>query len=72
LGGRTRFNANLGRLVNLGFVARRNRVLYEGPMLDLMLDYSQLAPRIIEGALGDVLGRRQSWAENDAEPAEND
>jgi hypothetical protein len=60
LGGRTRFNANLGRLANLGFVLRRNRMLYEGPMLDLMIDYSQMAPRIIEGALADVLGRRQA------------
>lgn len=59
LGGRTRFNANLGRLVNLGFVVRRNRWLDEGPMLDLMIDYAQLAPRIIEGALADVLLRRE-------------
>jgi hypothetical protein len=66
LGGRTRFTANLGRLVNLGFVVRRNRLLFEGPMLDLMIDYSQLAPRIIEGALGDVLGRRQALADGAA------
>ncbi|WP_199052625.1 hypothetical protein [Aquitalea sp. ASV15] len=62
LGGRTRFNANLGRLVNLGFVVRRNKWLDEGPMLDLMIDYSQLAPRIIEGALSEVLGQRRSQA----------
>lgn len=60
LGGRTRFNANLGRLANLGFIVRRNRMLHEGPMLDLMIDYGQMAPRIIEGALADVLGRRQT------------
>ncbi len=60
LGGRTRFAANLGRLVNLGFLNRRNKWLEEGPMLDLMIDYAQLAPRIIEGALADVLGRRQA------------
>lgn len=62
LGGRTRFNANLGRLANLGFVLRRNHMLYEGPMLDLMIDYSQMAPRIIEGALGELLARRQALA----------
>jgi hypothetical protein len=62
LGGRTRFQANLGRLANLGFIVRRNRMLLEGPMLDLMIDYSQLAPRIIDGALGDVLARRQAMA----------
>ena len=63
LGGRTRFNANLGRLANLGFVLRRNRMLLEGPMLDVLIDYGQMAPRIIEGALADVLYRRQSSAE---------
>lgn len=66
LGGRTRFAANLGRLVNLGFLNRRNKWLEEGPMLDLMIDYSQLAPRIIEGALADVLGRRQALLQDAA------
>lgn len=74
LGGRTRFNANLGRLVNLGFIVRRNRWLDEGPMLDLMIDYAQLAPRIIEGALADVLLRREgrdALADKRAEAAED-
>lgn len=62
LGGRTRFNANLGRLVNLGFVVRRNKWLDEGPMLDLMIDYAQLAPRIIDGALAEVLRQREGRA----------
>lgn len=60
LGGRTRFAANLGRLVNLGFLVRRNKWLEEGPLLDVLIDYSQLAPRIIDGALGEVLARRAS------------
>ncbi|MFX8098466.1 hypothetical protein ABTK82_19120, partial [Acinetobacter baumannii] len=29
----------------------------EGPLLDLLLDYDQLAPRILDGALADVLAR---------------
>lgn len=62
LGGRTRFNANLGRLVNLGFVVRRNKWLDEGPLLDLMIDYAQLAPRIIDGALAEVLRQREGRA----------
>jgi hypothetical protein len=69
LGGRTRFAANLGRLVNLGFLNRRNKWLEEGPMLDLMIDYAQLAPRIIEGALADVLGRRQALLQEAAATA---
>jgi len=67
LGGRTRFAANLGRLVNLGFLNRRNKWLEEGPMLDLMIDYAALAPRIIEGALADVLGRRQALLQEASE-----
>lgn len=58
LGGKTRMNTNLGQLARLGFIERRNKVILEGPLLDLMLDYSTLAPRVIEGALSDVLKRR--------------
>ncbi|MOA56701.1 hypothetical protein D3C78_1807370 [compost metagenome] len=38
-------------------------------MLDLMIDYAQLAPRIIEGALADVLGRRQALLQEAAATA---
>jgi len=58
LGGKTRMNTNLGQLARLGFIERRNKVIAEGPLLDLMLDYATLAPRVIEGALGEVLKRR--------------
>ena len=33
----------------------RNKVIHEGPLLDLVIDYGKLAPRIINGALADVL-----------------
>ncbi|WP_255987958.1 hypothetical protein [Chitinolyticbacter albus] len=55
LGGKARFSMNLGQLAKLGFVLRRNKMIHEGPLLDLMIDYARLAPRIIEGALGEVL-----------------
>lgn len=55
LGGKMRFASNLVQLTRLGFVLRRNKLIYEGPLLDLMIDYSKLAPRIINGALADVL-----------------
>ncbi|AOY00641.1 hypothetical protein [Jeongeupia sp. USM3] len=55
LGGKMRFATNLGQLAKLGFVVRRNRMIQEGPLLDLMIDYAKLAPRIINGALADVL-----------------
>ncbi|MBM5574713.1 hypothetical protein [Deefgea sp. CFH1-16] len=55
LGGKMRFATNLGQLTKLGFINRRNRMIYEGPLLDLMIDYAKLAPRIINGALADIL-----------------
>jgi hypothetical protein len=54
-GGWTRINMNLGILSRLGFIERRNKVIFEGPLLDLACDYETLAPRIIEGVLGDLL-----------------
>lgn len=60
LGGRTRVNMNLGILSRIGFIERRNKVIQEGPLLDLAFDYAQLAPRVIQGALGDLLARREA------------
>lgn len=57
LGGKMRFTTNLGQLTRLGLITRRNKVIQEGPLLDLMLDYATLAPRIIEGALKQVLAQ---------------
>jgi hypothetical protein len=59
LGGKMRFTTNLGQLTRLGFIHRRNKTISEGPLLDLMLDYATLAPRIIEGALKQVLGQQR-------------
>lgn len=58
LGGKMRLTVNLGILSRLGFIERRNKVIYEGPLLDLAFDYAELAPRIINGALGDLLESR--------------
>lgn len=55
LGGKIRFSNNIVQLTRLGFIVRRNKMVHEGPLLDLMIDYSRLAPRIINGALADVL-----------------
>lgn len=56
LGGRNRVrNFMLGKLARLGFIERRNGVLFEGPLLDVALDYRVLADRIIHGTLADVL-----------------
>jgi hypothetical protein len=55
LGKKTRMDTNLRRLENHGFIVRKAEDIAEGPLLDLLLDYDALAPRILQGALGDVL-----------------
>lgn len=55
LGGKTRINFNLGVLARAGFIDRRNKLVHEGPLLDLAFDYQTMAPRIIEGALAELL-----------------
>jgi hypothetical protein len=55
LGGKARLQFLLPVLSRLGFIDRRNKVLHEGPLLDLAFDYAELAPRILDGALADVL-----------------
>lgn len=60
LGKSTKVKANLGTLARLGFIIQRQEEIYEGPLLDLLFDYHQLAGRILDGALHDLLGRRLS------------
>lgn len=56
LGSKTRIQQILLPVLSrLGFIERRNKVLHEGPLLDLAFDYAELAPRILDGALADVL-----------------
>lgn len=58
LGGRGRVrNFMLGKLARLGFIERRNGILFEGPLLDVALDYRMLADRIIHGTLAEVISR---------------
>jgi hypothetical protein len=57
LGKKTRLDGNLKRLENHGFIVRKGEDIAEGPLLDLLLDYDALAPRILQGALGDVLAQ---------------
>ncbi len=57
LGKKTRLDTNLKRLENNGFIVRKGEDITEGPLLDLLLDYDVLAPRILQGALGDVLAQ---------------
>jgi hypothetical protein len=68
LGKKTRMDGNLKRLEVHGFIVRKGDDIAEGPLLDLLLDYDVLAPRILDGALGDVLARTR--AKPDAGPTD--
>lgn len=74
LGGRTKVrNFVLGKLARLGFIERRNGLIHEGPLLDVLLDYRVLADRIVNGTLADVLaaaGRQLPLLEDDEADAD--
>jgi hypothetical protein len=57
-GSQIRFHGYLSELKRRGFVHERRGKITEGPLLDVLVDYSTLAPRIIEGALSRVLAAR--------------
>jgi hypothetical protein len=64
LGKKTRLDTNLKRLENHGFIVRKGEDIAEGPLLDLLLDYDALAPRILQGALGEVLAQARHLTAN--------
>jgi hypothetical protein len=57
-GSQIRFHGYLSELKRRGFIQERRGRITEGPLLDVLVDYSTLAPRIIEGALSRVLAAR--------------
>jgi hypothetical protein len=58
LGGKARVQFALPQLSRLGFIERRNKIIHEGPLLDLAFDYAEMAPRILQGALANLLKQR--------------
>ncbi|WP_305043255.1 hypothetical protein [Geoalkalibacter sp.] len=76
LGKATKIKMNLGTLARLGFIIQRQEEIFEGPLLDLLLEYNQLAGRVLDGALHDLLGRHLAdvlpapVAEDDEEEAD--
>lgn len=69
LGRAARIRINLALLARAGFIERRNKVIHEGPLLDLAFDYQVLAPRIIEGALAELLASRPDTPDPASAPA---
>jgi hypothetical protein len=57
-GSQIRFHGYISELKRRGFIHERRGKITEGPLLDVLIDYSTLAPRIIEGALSRVLAAR--------------
>ncbi len=66
LGKKLRLDANLKLLERHGFITRRQDEIAEGSLLDVLLDYDVLAPRILDGALADVLLRERAGASSEA------
>ncbi len=60
LGKKMRLDSNLKSLERHGFILRSQDEIKEGPLLDVLLDYDAMAPRILNGALADVLAREQA------------
>lgn len=72
LGGKARLQQfALPQLSRLGFIERRNKIIHEGPLLDLAFDYAEFAPRILEGALSDLLKQRGVLEEREHSMPEN-
>lgn len=69
LGGKARVNFALPQLSRLGFIERKNKVIHEGPLLDLAFDYAEMAPRILQGALSDLLKQRGILRDTNEEEA---
>jgi hypothetical protein len=69
LGKKMRLDGNLKLLERHGFLLRQQDSISEGPMLDVLLDYDVLAPRILNGALADVLLRERVAQEAKPTPA---
>jgi hypothetical protein len=57
-GSQIRFYGYLNELKRRGFIRERLGKITEGPLLDVLVDYGTLAPRVIEGALSRVLAAR--------------
>ena len=62
LGRKTRMDMNLGLLARVGFIERRNDIIAEGPLLDLLMDTDVLKERVVNGALHDILKQERALA----------
>jgi hypothetical protein len=66
-GGKMRIQTSLGQLKRLGFIEQRSKTIHEGPLLDLAFDYADMAPRVLQGALSDLLKQRGMLSDVDSQ-----
>jgi hypothetical protein len=69
-GGKMRIQTSLGQLKRLGFIEQRAKTIHEGPLLDLAFDYAEMAPRVLQGALSDLLKQRSVLVETGLQEAD--
>lgn len=70
LGGKTRIGIALSVLSRNGFIERRDGRIYEGALLDLVLDYTRMARRVIDGTLSDLFNTHiEDYVDEEAAPA---
>lgn len=67
LGGKNMFYRYLSELSKSDFIIRKDGKILEGPLLDVIIDYGTFAPRIIEGALGEMLSVVKNQIDEDTE-----
>lgn len=70
LGKKLRMDTNLRLLERHGFITRKGEDIAEGPLLDLLIDYDQLAARVLDGSLADVLARAGHPVARPADPVD--
>lgn len=64
IGKKTKVSLNLALLKRFRFIEYRNGMIYEGPMLDLALDYAKMAERILNGAMTDILAKKAEQSDS--------
>lgn len=72
LGGKTMFGKYLSELARADLIVRRADKIYEGPLLDTIIDYNQLSERIINGILNSIFEKNQFKVTTEEEKKEGD
>ncbi|MCL4474654.1 MAG: hypothetical protein M1508_00300 [Nitrospirae bacterium] len=72
LGGKTKLGAYLSELARADLISRKNKQIFEGPLLDTIIDYPILAERIMNGALENILKTKGNENSPEGIPVDGD